>query len=206
LFGVWNLFHGYCLYLGTWLLVIVLLIYRYNAPMGYLFDFEAQIIHITNPQVIVEIQELITEIRIAEFTNLGMAYPKIADASGKAYLGGGVTTGITVYLYPNWQLKFWEGTYTASITGGNLIGGPGDNPIAYTNGVQVILVQSASSTIVHGGTVLTVEEHDKLMTGLDVTIPDNVWDEILAGHQTAGSAGRELTVARKRATLASLKK
>jgi len=174
--------------------------------MGYLFNYYTQIIDITYPQTDVDSQELINYIRNAEFDNIGLAYPKICDASGKENLGGGVITGITIYLYPNWQIRFWEGNYTAKITGGNLLGGLNDNPIAYVPGVQVIIIQSASSTLVYGTGGLTSAEHDKLMTGLDVSVPDNVWDEILSGHQTIGSAGRELSTARRKATLASLKK
>jgi hypothetical protein len=174
--------------------------------MALVFNYYTQIIDVTAPQTDLDVQILINAIRDAEYDNIGMAYPKIADADGKQDLGGGVITGITIYLYPNWQIRFWEGEYTARITGGNLIGGPGDNPIAYTPGVQVVLVQSASSTLVYGTGGLTEAEHEKLMTGLDISIPDNVWDEILAQHQISGSAGRTLTRAEKKASLASIKK
>jgi hypothetical protein len=173
--------------------------------MGYIVNYYEQIIDITAPQTDVDIQELVNVIRDAEDNFIGMAYPKICEASGKDDLGGGIITGITLYLYPDWQLRFWAGNYTARITGGNLVGGPGDDPVAYTAGVQVVLVQSASSTIVNAAG-LTQEQHDKLMTGLDVSIPDAVWDELLATHQAQGSAGRTLTRAEKKATLASLKK
>lgn len=173
--------------------------------MGYIFNYHTQIIDITSPQTTLDIQDLVNEVRQAEFDNTGLAYAKICDASGKASLGGGVVTGITMYLYPDWQIRWWSGTYQAQVTGGNLIGGLGNQPFAYTAGVQIILVQSASATIVSGGTALTLEESDKLMTGLDISIPDAVWDELLASHQTVGSAGRELTTARKKATLSSLK-
>jgi hypothetical protein len=172
--------------------------------MGYLFNYNTQIIDITEPQVTVDIQELINAIRYAEFDNIGMGYPKIADAGGKDSLGGGITTGITVYLMPDWQIRFWEGQYTATISGGNIVGGKDGNPIAFVPGVQVILVQSANSSIINAG--LSQAEHDKLMTGLDISIPDAVWDEILAAHQAAGSAGRALTRAERKAVLASLKK
>lgn len=174
--------------------------------MAFIFNYYTQIIDVTSPQVEVEIQQLLNAIRVAEFDNIGLAYPKIADASGKESLGGGVVTGITLYLYPNWQIRFWEGNYTATVRGGNILGGLNDQPIAYTPGVQVQIIQSASSTLVYGTGGLTVEEHDKLMTGLDITIPDAVWDELLAGHTISGSAGQQLSAARRKATLASLKK
>jgi hypothetical protein len=174
--------------------------------MGYIFNYHQQIIDITAPQTEVMAQNLANEIRNAEDNFTGMAYGHIADMTGKEDLGGGVITGITIELIPDWQIRFWEGTYTAYIRGGNILGGLGDNPIAYTPGVQVIIVQSASSTLVYGSGGLTQSEHDKLMTGLDVSIPDAVWDEILSAHQVAGSAGRSLSRAEKKAALASIKK
>lgn len=175
--------------------------------MALLFDFDAQIIDVTNPQTSVIIQDLIDEIRSQEaHLAPGLGYPKIADATGKESLGGGVLTGITVNLYPDWQIRFWEGNYQAEIKGGNIVGGLGGNPIAYTPGVQVKLVQSAASTIVNtGGSALTNEEHDRLMTGLDVTVPAAVWEEILASHSTAGSAGKVVQIIKKKATLATIK-
>lgn len=173
--------------------------------MGYVFNYYQQIIDITAPQTEVDGQELANQIRNAEDDFTGMAYYHIANMSGKEDLGGGVITGITIELIPDWQIRFWEGNYTARITGTNLIGGLGGNPVAYTPGVQVLIIQSASSTLVYGSGGLTQAEHDKLMTGLDVSIPDAVWDEILAQHQITGSAGRTLSRAEKRATLASLK-
>ncbi|OGV96944.1 hypothetical protein A2W24_02350 [Microgenomates group bacterium RBG_16_45_19] len=174
--------------------------------MAYLFNYYTQIIDVLSPQVDVDLNDLTNNIRAAEFNDIGMGYPKICDASGKDNLGGGIYTGIVLYLYPNWQLRFWEGTYTATVRGGNILGGLNNQPIAYVPGVLVQIIQSASSTLVYGTGGLTEAEHDKLMTGLDITIPDGVWDELLAGHTISGSAGRELVQARRKATLASLKK
>jgi hypothetical protein len=44
------------------------------------------------------------------------------------------------------------------------------------------------------------------MTGLDVTVPAAVWDEIFATHSTVGSAGAIVKTIKKKATLASIKK
>jgi len=173
--------------------------------MALEFNFHTQIIDVTTPQDEVLVQDLLNAIRDQEDSTLGIAYPKIADAAGKEDLGGGVSTGITITLYPDWQLKFWQGDYTATIKGGNVVGGKDGDPVAYTAGVQVLLVQSAASTLVTGGSALTTEEHDKLMTGLDVSVPDAVWDETLASHQDTGSTGKTLKDVKTKATLASLK-
>jgi len=157
--------------------------------MAYVFDFQNTLIEITSPQTDVDIQELINEIRTVEASVQGIAYPRIANAAGKESLGAGVEVGITVELLNSWQLHFWAGSYTATIAGGNLVGGLAGDPVAYTAGVQVVLIQSAASTIVStGGSALTQEEHDELFA-----VADNVWDEVLSGHSLAGSAGKTLS-------------
>lgn len=174
--------------------------------MAYQFDFFNQIIDVLSPQQEVSVQDLLNNIRDQEYSALGMAYAKIANATGKDNLGGGVTTGITLTLEPDWQLRFYAGNYVASITGGNLVGGLNNNPIAYTAGVQVRIIQSAASTLVTGGgSALTTDEHNKLMSGLDVTIPSNVWEEILANHLDPGTTGKAVKDIKTKATLASLK-
>ena len=155
--------------------------------MAYVFDFQNTLIEITSPQTDVDIQDLINEIRTVEATTQGIAYPRIADASGKEILSAGVNVGITVELQNGWQLHFWVGAYTASITGGNLVGGLAGDPIAYSADVQVVLIQSANATIVSSGSGLSTEEHDELFA-----IADTVWDETLSGHTTAGSTGKAL--------------
>ena len=53
----------------------------YNAPMALEFNFYTQFISVLSPQVEVEIQDLLNEIRQQEYTYIGLAYPKIADAA-----------------------------------------------------------------------------------------------------------------------------
>lgn len=171
--------------------------------MTLIINFYTQLIEVEAPQTIILIQDLINQIRQEEDSYPGMAYSKIADATGKDSLGGTVYTGITLFLYPNWQIKFWQGSYTAEIKDGNLVGGPGGNPVAYTPGVNVNIISSASSTLLTGS--LTQAEHDKLMTGLDTSIPDAVWSESLQNYNTAGTAGKIVKQIKTRATLASIK-
>jgi hypothetical protein len=155
--------------------------------MAYVFDFQNTLIEITSPQTIVDVQDLINEIRAVEASTQGIAYPRIADASGKESLSAGVSVGITVELQNGWQLHFWEGAYTATVTGGNLVGGPAGDPVAYSAGVQVVLVQAAGATIVSSGSGLSEEEHDELFA-----VADRVWDETLSEHSGAGSTGQAL--------------
>jgi len=132
--------------------------------MGYSFDFDNTLIHITSPTTEITVQELIDEIRTAEASSTGIEHSKIADASGKESLGGGVAVGITVELLGNWQIKFWEGNYIAKVSGGNLVGGPGGDPVAYSAGVQTLLIQSAAGTVttISTGSGLSAEQDQKL--------------------------------------------
>ena len=132
--------------------------------MAYSFDFEDKIINVLNPQTDVDVQDLYDACRQAEDSETGIQYEKITSASGKESLGSGVAVGLTIELL-GWQLRFWEGNYIAKITGGNLVGGPGGDPVAYSAGVQVLLIQSAASTVVqvNMGSGLSQDEHDQLM-------------------------------------------
>jgi hypothetical protein len=100
----------------------------------------------------------------------GIIYERVGKGSGLNSLGPGVQVGITVELLGSWQIRFPAlGDYSARIAGGNLIGGPGGDPIAYTPGVQVLLIQSAASTVVNinGTTDLTQLSRDvKTIIGL----------------------------------------
>lgn len=116
--------------------------------MSYTFDFDNQIIDVVSPQSEVDVSDLYDEIKVAQASELGVLYGRIAEGSGKVELGEGVQVGLTVKLLGDWQLRFWEGNYIAKVTGGNLVGGPDSDPIAYSAGVQVLLIQSAASTIV----------------------------------------------------------
>lgn len=128
-------------------------------------NFQDELIYITSPQTEVLVQDLVNAIRDREDDEEGILYPKIANATGKQDLATGVQVAITIELLENWQVKFWTGNYTATIKGGNLVGGLGGDPIAYTAGVQVVLIQSAYATIVtSGGSGLTSSESTQLFS------------------------------------------
>ena len=119
----------------------------YVAP--FTFDFVASSINVDSGFVTVSCIDLYNAIKEAQASQEGIIYGKIAAASGLQDLGGGVLVGITVELLGNWQLNFPTGSYVAKVSGGNLVGGPGDDPIAYSAGVQTLLIQSAASTVVN---------------------------------------------------------
>jgi hypothetical protein len=154
--------------------------------MLYDYDYTNQIIDIPYGTTEVLILTLISDIRNAESTANGVTYGQIATASGNESLGGTVAVGITVNLLDNWQIRFAAGNYVARVSGGNLVGGPGGDPIAYSVGVQVLLLQSAASTTVlvnSGGSGLSTEQNAKLMS-----IPSDSWAKVIE----AGLSAEEL--------------
>lgn len=121
----------------------------YSAP--FTFDFSTNLIEVDNGIIAVDCIALYVAIKLAQASEEGIIYDPIGRGSGLNSLGAGVQVGLTVELLGNWQLHFQDGAYIAKVSGGNLIGGPGGDPIAYSAGVQTLLIQSAASTVVSGG-------------------------------------------------------
>ncbi len=136
--------------------------------MAIEFDYANHLINITSPQNTLSCQDLIDAIRTQEATEAGIRYPQIATASGKELLDVSTAVGLTVFLISPWQVKFWGGNYIAKIAGGNLVGGIAGDPVAYSAGVQVLLVQSVASTVVTtaGGSGLSAEQDATLTAAL----------------------------------------
>lgn len=133
----------------------------YQAP--FTFNFTTQKILVDQNVVNVDCGDLYNIIKLAQSSNEGILYEQIAEGSGLNNLGSGVQVGITVKLLGSWQLQFPTGNYVATIAGGNFIGGPDGDPVAYSEGVQTLIIQSAASTVVTtGGSALTPEESAKL--------------------------------------------
>lgn len=118
----------------------------YVAP--FTFNFQTSQIGVDNGVVDVDCNVLYDAIKLAQWSEEGIIYGRIGKGSGLDTLGPGVQVGITVELLGSWQLKFPTGNYVARIAGGNLIGGPSGDPIAYSAGVQALLIQSANATVV----------------------------------------------------------
>jgi len=116
------------------------------------FDFYNSIIEVPAPDITLDLQYLINQIRDNEDNlNPGIAYAKIADASGKDDLGGSVYTAITVRLLDSWRVRFearlGPDTVQCTISGGNLVGGLDDNPVAPSTYTQVLNLSSSAGTI-----------------------------------------------------------
>jgi len=151
----------------------------YAAP--FTFRFDQSIIDVDTGSVDVDCSAVYAASKLAQASEEGIIYERIAKGAGLSTLGPGVQVGLTVELLGSWQLRFPSGNYVARVAGGNFIGGPGGDPIAYTAGVQTLLIQSAASTVVTtGGSALTAQESAKLL-GLP-SASDNataVWNKTL---------------------------
>jgi hypothetical protein len=121
----------------------------YVAP--FTFNFDTSVIAVDSGESEVDVNALYDAIKEAQASAEGILYGKLATGSGLVALGDGVAVGITVELLGSWQLQFAEGAYIARVAGGNLVGGPDGDPIAYSAGVQTLLIQSAASTVVTAG-------------------------------------------------------
>jgi len=121
----------------------------YVAP--FTFDFTASKLDVDAGVTDVDCATVYAAIKVAQASEEGIIYDRIGKGSGLNTLGPGVQVGLTVELLGAWQLRFPAGNYIARIAGGNFIGGPGGDPIAYTAGVQTLLIQSAASTVVTAG-------------------------------------------------------
>lgn len=139
-----------------------------------------KVVEITSPTTTVTVQELVNAIRDWEDELANLSYAKVIDAVGKADLGGGVSTSITLTLSSTWQIQFWSGVGIAIIKDGTTVGGVGGNPVMATGGADTVIVNNTVGGTVGtiSGTVPTVEQ-----------IADGVWDEDLTGHTTSKSAG-----------------
>lgn len=129
----------------------------YFAP--FTFNFQTAYIDVDAGVSDVDVIALYYAIKLAQASEEGIIYDTAGKASGLNQLGPGVQVGITVELLGTWQLRFPAGDYTARVAGGNLIGGFGGDPIAYSAGVQTLLIQSAAATVVTaGGSVPTAAQ------------------------------------------------
>jgi hypothetical protein len=124
------------------------------------FDFGTSLIDVDVGETDIDCATLYTAIKAAQASEEGIIYDRIGSGSGLNSLGPGVQVGLTLEILGAWQLRFPDGNYIARVAGGNLIGGPGGDPIAYTAGVQTLLIQSAASTVVTaGGSVPTAQQN-----------------------------------------------
>ena len=120
----------------------------------FTFNKVTKIIQVDLPDTEVTIQQLINAVRDWEDELSNMETGKVADASGKEDLGGGLQVGITLKLL-NWRVKFADRSgpdyIDCGIDGGNLVAvnGTGQpmNPIAPSAYVTVTVVKAVSAAL-----------------------------------------------------------
>jgi len=134
------------------------------------FDKVNQIIEVAAPDTAVTIQQLINAIRDWEDELVNLEVARVADASGKDDLGGGLSVGITLRLL-NWKVKFEDRTgpdwVDCGVTGGNLVAVDASNqpmnPIEPAAYVTVTVAKAVSAATVETGVSgLTEEESQQL--------------------------------------------
>ena len=155
----------------------------------------------------ITIQELINTIRDWEGNLENMDVAKIADASGKEDLGGGLQVGITLKLL-NWKLKFearpgpdW---IDCAVSGGNLVAVNGNNqpmnPIQPSDYVTVTIVKAVSAALMVAIAEWTQAEKDDIFARIAATrdevlisqtdilsvqnVVETIQDEVLVAHDT----------------------
>ncbi len=113
-----------------------------------------KIIQVDSPQISLDVQDLVNQIRRYEENLLNLDYGTIVNAYGKQPLGGGAYVGITMELINDWRLAFearsGPDTILCTLSGGNIVAVNqySNNAIYPTAFTQVIISQSSSPTLV----------------------------------------------------------
>jgi hypothetical protein len=161
----------------------------YAAP--FTFDFVTSRIDVDVGVADVDCATLYAAVKAAQASEEGIIYDRIGKGAGLSILGPGVQVGLTVEVLGAWQLRFPTGNYVARVAGGNFIGGPGGDPIAYTAGVQTLLIQFAASTVVTaGGSVPTAAQNAAAVLAAATATPIHA-DIRKVNAVTVGGAGTE---------------
>ena len=140
----------------------------------FTFNKVTRIIEIAKPDTEVTIQQLINAIRNWEDELVNMETARIADASGKEDLGGGLAVGITLKLL-NWKLKFEARSgpnwVDCGVTGGNLVAVNGNNqpmnPIEPSAYVTVTIAKAVSAAILAAIAEWTQAQKDQIFADVN---------------------------------------
>lgn len=139
------------------------------------FDKITRIITVPATTTEITIQELINGIRDWEDELANMETPKVAEASGKEDLGGGLSVGITLKLI-NWKLKFEDRSgpdyIDCGVTGGNLVAVNANNlpmnPIQPAAYVTVTIVKAVSAALIADVAEWTQTEKDGIISDVNL--------------------------------------
>lgn len=164
----------------------------YSAP--FTFNFTTSVIGVDSGVDTVFCDALYDAIKLAQASEEGIIYGRIAKGSGLDTLGPGVQVGLTVQLLDAWQLAFAPGDYVANVQGGNLIGGPGGDPLAPAPGITIVNYLSAAATLVvvdaGGGSVPTAAQNAAAVLAAMNTTPPSVNIAKVNGYTVDGSGSQ----------------
>jgi hypothetical protein len=109
----------------------------------------------------------------------------------------GTSIPIYIYLQDGWKIKPKEANHTLAVTNGILLTDDSSDPFTDTDGAFMVRINyqqpvQALTVSTGGGSAPTASQ-----------VADAVWDEALSGHTTAGTAGKELADAKKKASLSA---
>lgn len=120
-------------------------------------------------------------------------------AIGGQAIGGGRVISPYIMLRYGWKVRPQEADHTLTVAG-NLITDNESTPFAEVLGNYQVIIKSivSSNSLTASGTALSPADLTSIING--------VWNEVLAGHMTSGSAAKMLRDIKLKATLASLKR
>ena len=143
---------------------------------NFSFNKVTRIITVELPDTEVTVQQLINAIRDWEDDLTNIETSKVADASGKESLGGGLQVGITLKLL-NWKVKFADRAgpdyVDCSISGGNLLAVDANNqsinPISPAAYVTVTKSTAVSAVAIAAVAEWTQAQKDQIFADMDST-------------------------------------
>ncbi len=149
------------------------------------FDFTNSLITAQDTIDTLTNQELANAIRDATEELVALAFPHIANMSGKTDLGNSVFTGIVIELLNDWKIVTSKTTGTFTVLDGTTLRTASAGEIfAINNTTTQINLMTQSGTISVTGSGVTPEDIEE--------IADAVWEELEDDHKTSKTMGDHL--------------
>jgi len=130
------------------------------------WDVSPRIITVASPSLTIIIQDLLDTMRAHEEYPHNMAFPRLARASGKEALGGGLQVGITLILenaLVEFEDRLGPSFVQCSVTGGNILAedANGDavaSPINTSDYVEVVYERAVSAALLAEWTQVQINQ------------------------------------------------
>ena len=153
-----------------------------TVPQSYLTNLGGGIYELDVDQFRLDLKDL-------EDDAEGISWPATHIHNTQVTLAG-VTYARTVEIINGYTVEFENGTYTVKCVGANH--NIGD--VKVVNSVSLLIGNSAGLIVVTSGSGVTAQDKED--------IASLVWEQMVADHTTAGTTGKELNDAKKKAALA----